>query len=107
MLDLMKKTMMAGIGLALKTKDEVEELAREMAKKGEMPELEGKKFLEDLLKLYDEARTKLDQQVESLVRNFLKKADVVTGEELKQLKKEIIDLKKAVSQLSKSSEKSE
>ncbi len=105
MLDLMKKTMMAGIGLALKTKDEVEELAREMIKKGEMPELEGKKFLEDLLKLYDETRSKLEDRVETLVRHFLKKADVVTGDELKQLKKEIIDLKKAVSRLAKDKNK--
>ncbi len=97
MIDLIKKTMMAGIGLALKTRDEVEDIARELSKRGTMSEQEGKKFLDDLLKRYDEARDKLEGRVEETVRKILKKMDIVTSEELKALKKEIRELKKAVS----------
>jgi polyhydroxyalkanoate synthesis regulator phasin len=89
--------MMAGIGLALKTRDEVEELARDLAKKGTMSEQEGKHFLNDLLKRYDEAKDKLEEKVEKTVKEFLKKADIVTSDELKALKKEIRELKKAIS----------
>ena len=73
MIDLIKKTMMAGIGLALKTRDEVEELARDLVKKGSMSEQEGKNFLDDLLKRYDEAKEKLEDKVEKTVKEFLKK----------------------------------
>jgi polyhydroxyalkanoate synthesis regulator phasin len=97
-IDLIKKTMMAGIGLALKTRDEVEELARDLSKKGSLSEQEGKRFLDELLKRYDEAREKLEDRVEETVRKFLKKADIVTSEELKALKKEIRELKKAISE---------
>jgi len=89
--------MMAGIGLALKTRDEVEDLVKDLAKKGNMNEQEGKKFLDELLSRYDEAKVKMEERVEKMVKDFLKKADVVTGDELKALKKEIRELKKAIS----------
>jgi polyhydroxyalkanoate synthesis regulator phasin len=80
MLDLMKKTMLTGIGLALLAKDEMEELAREVVEKGKMTEKDGKKFLNDLQERYEDVQ----------------KADVVTADELKALKKEIRELKKAL-----------
>lgn len=96
MIDLFKKTMMAGIGLALKTRDEVEDMVNDLIKKSSMSEQEGKKFLDELLGRYDEAKVKMEERIEKIVRDFLKKADVVTGDELKALKKEIRELKKAI-----------
>jgi polyhydroxyalkanoate synthesis regulator phasin len=96
MLDLVKKGMMTGIGLALLAKDEVEDLAREFAEKGKMTEKDGKKFLDDLQKRYEEVQGKLEDRIEKMVKDVLKKMDVVTGDELKALKKEIRELKKAV-----------
>jgi polyhydroxyalkanoate synthesis regulator phasin len=93
----MKKAMLTGIGLALKSKDEVEDLAREFAKKGKMTEEEGIKFLKDLQGRYEHAQKSLEDRVEKSVKKFMKKADIVTGDELKGLKKEIRDLKKAIS----------
>jgi polyhydroxyalkanoate synthesis regulator phasin len=63
-----------------------------------MSENEGTKFLEDLQKRYDETQKKLEEKVQRAVKDFMKKADVVTGDELKGLKKEIRDLKKAISE---------
>lgn len=96
MLDLVKKTMLTGIGLALLAKDEMEELAREVVEKGKMTEKDGKKFLNDLQERYEEVQGKLEERVEKTVKEFLKKADVVTADELKALKKEIRELKKAI-----------
>jgi polyhydroxyalkanoate synthesis regulator phasin len=90
--------MLTGIGLALIAKDEVEDLARELVNKGKMSENEGTKFLEDLQKRYDETQTKLEEKVQKAVKDFMKKADVVTSDELKGLKKEIRELKKAISE---------
>ena len=98
MLNIIKKSMLTGVGLALIAKDEVEDLARELVNKGKMSENEGTKFLEDLQKKYDETQTKLEEKVQKAVKDFMKKADVVTGDELKGLKKEIRELKKAISE---------
>ena len=89
MLDLIKKTMMTGLGLALLAKDEVEDLAKEVVEKGKMTEKEGRKFFDDLQNRYDEVQRKLEDRVEKTVKELLKKADVVTGDELKAIKKEI------------------
>jgi polyhydroxyalkanoate synthesis regulator phasin len=97
MFDLVRKSMLAGVGLALKAWDEVEDLAKEVAEQGKMTENEGRKFIEELQNRYEEAQRKLEERVEKSVRDFLKKADVVTQDELKGLKKEIRDLKKLVS----------
>ena len=53
---------------------------------------------EDLQKRYDETQTKLEEKVQKAVKDFMKKADVVTSDELKGLKKEIRELKKAISE---------
>jgi len=98
MLNVIKKSMLTGIGLALIAKDEVEDLVKELVNKGKMSENEGTKFLEDLQKRYDETQKKLEEKVQQAVKDFMKKADVVTGDELKGLKKEIRDLKKAISE---------
>ena len=98
MLNIVKKSMLTGIGLALIAKDEVEDLAKDLVNKGKMSENEGTKFLEDLQRRYDETQKKLEEKVQRAVKDFMKKADVVTGDELKGLKKEIRDLKKAISE---------
>jgi len=49
-LDIAKKTMLTGIGLALVAKDEVEEIARDLEKKLGMTEQDGKKFLKTMLR---------------------------------------------------------
>jgi len=95
--DIVKKTLLAGIGLALKTWDEVEDLAKELVEKGKMSENDGKKFLNDLQKRYEDTQKKLEARVEKTVKEFLKKADVVTSDELKAVKKEVRELKKIIS----------
>ena len=101
MFDLVKKSMLTGIGLALKTWDEVEDMVGELQKKGEMSEGEGRKFLDDARKRYEETQDKLEKRIESTVKNFLKRTQIVTTDELKELKKEIRELKGIVNSLTK------
>ena len=97
MFDLMKKTMLTGVGLALNAWDEVEDLAKELVDKGKLNEKEGTKFIKDLQKRYEDTQKKLEARVEQSVDKFLKKANVVTGDDLKALKNEVRDLKKMIS----------
>ncbi|MGB9442927.1 MAG: hypothetical protein WCB15_33620 [Desulfobacterales bacterium] len=95
--DLIRKTLLAGVGLALKTWDEVEDLAKELVDKGKMTEKDGNTFVKDLQKRYEETQKMLEARVEKTVQDFLKKANVVTSDELKAVKKEVRELKKMIS----------
>ena len=95
--DLIRKTLLAGVGLALKTWDEVEDLAKELVDKGKMTDKDGNKFVKDLQKRYEETQKMLEARVEKTVQDFLKKANVVTNDELKAVKKEVRELKKMIS----------
>ncbi len=96
MIDLFKKTMVSGVGLALMAKDEAENMAGEWVRQSQMTEEEGKKFVEEILVKYGETQDKLEERVGKSVKEFLKKVDVVTGEEFNKLKNEIRELKKAL-----------
>ena len=101
--DLIKKTLLAGVGLALKTWDEVEDLAKELVDKGKMTEKDGNKFIKDLQNRYEETQKMLEARVEKTVQEFLKKANVVTSDELKAVKKEVRELKKMISSVKEQS----
>lgn len=95
MIEILKKTFMTGAGLAHKTWDEVEALTNEIVKKAKMSEKEGSKFLKDMKKRYDDTQKKTGKYVENVVKDILKKMDIATAADIKALKKEIRQLKKA------------
>jgi len=95
MIEMLKKTYLAGADLAHKTWDEVEALSKEMVKKAKMGEKEGSKFLKDMKIRYDDTQKKTGKYVEKVVKDILKKMDVATAADIKALKKEIQQLKKA------------
>lgn len=93
MLDLFKKSILTGIGLALKTRDEVEDLAKNWAKKQRMSEREGRAFLDDLMKKYDESAQKLEDKVEQTVKDVLKKMQIASRDEVEALRRDVDRLK--------------
>jgi len=100
MIEIFKKTYLAGADFAHKTWDEVEGRANEVIKKAKLGEKERAKFLKDLKKRYDGTQGKLEKYVEKVVKNILQKMDIATGADIKALKKEIRLLKKANSSAS-------
>ena len=96
MFDLIKKTMLTGVGLAGLTKDKVEKLAKELAKKGELSEKEGRKLLDDLSKKSEKAKKDLETQIEGVVKNTMKKTNLATREDLLKLTKRIKKLEQAL-----------
>lgn len=95
MLEILKKTYLAGVGLAAKTWEEVEALSKEMIQKAKMSEQEGSKFLKEMRKRYDDTQKKTGKYMEKVVKDILKKMDLATGDDIKALKNEIQRLKKA------------
>ncbi len=101
MIDLIKKSMLVGVGFALKTKDEIQDLAKDVIKKSKMSERDGKKFIRELEKRYDSAKKEMEDRVEKTVKELLKKGNIVSRDEIKELKNEIRELKKALGKDSK------
>ncbi len=93
MFDLIKRTMLTGVGLAAMTKDKVEELAEELTKEGELSEKEAKELVEDLLKRSKQAKKDLNKKMEDVVTKVLKKMDVATKKEIARLDKKIKNIK--------------
>lgn len=102
MIDMMKRIMYTGVGLALNTKAEVEAWVKELIEKGKMSEQDGREFLEDLSSRYDKARSDLESRIEAIVKTSLEKADVASRSEIEEIKKEIAELRKVVGSKDKS-----
>ena len=93
--ELMKKVMLTGIGLALKTQNEMEAMAKDMIKKTKMGEAEGKKFIADISKQYTKAKKDMETKIQKGIAEYIAKADIASRKELAALKKEVSNLKKA------------
>jgi len=89
MIELLKKAMTAGLGLAFVTKDKIEELGREAMERGNLSEQDAKAFIDDLLKRSKETRQKVKREIEKVVRETLGKMNLATGDDLRQLEKRL------------------
>jgi polyhydroxyalkanoate synthesis regulator phasin len=92
MFDLMKKAIFTGLGLAFMTKEKVEEFSKELVEKGKLSETEGKEFIDELQKKSDEARKKLEEQIENAVNNTLKKMNIATRDDILRVEKQMAKL---------------
>jgi len=89
MFELLKKTMLTGIGIASMTKDKIEELGKKISAESKLTEEEGKKMVNDLLKQSEKAREDLENQVQKLVKKSLEKLDIPIREDFNRLEKRI------------------
>ena len=89
MLDITKKTILLGIGLASMAGDKIEELAKKIVEEEKLSKEEGRKLVEDLLKQSDEAAKNLKDQVEKFVGSTLEKVDSPSRKDLQKLEERI------------------
>jgi polyhydroxyalkanoate synthesis regulator phasin len=94
MIEQLKKALTTGVGLALKTWTEVEAAGKEMIKKAQLSEKDAGQFLKSLKESYEKTQKKMEGQVNRLVKDVLKKADIATNDDVKALKREIQSLRK-------------
>jgi polyhydroxyalkanoate synthesis regulator phasin len=92
--EIMKKVMLTGIGLALKTRSEMEALTKDIIKQSKMSEAEGRKFVADVMKKYERARTDMEKQIKKGIAEYMAQADIASKKELQALKQEVQRLKK-------------
>jgi polyhydroxyalkanoate synthesis regulator phasin len=92
MVELIKKTLLAGVGLAFMTKDKAEEAAKKIVEEAKIAEGEGKKFVNELIKKSEEARVSVEKIVNNAVQTTLAKLDLPSKEEIKRLEARIKEL---------------
>lgn len=89
MLDLMKKALYTGLGLAFMTGEHLEKLAGELADLGSLTEKEARDLYDEMVRKSGEARKEARRQIDERVREMLKGMDVVTREDFDTLKGEV------------------
>ena len=99
MFDYLKKSLLTGVGLALRSKTEIEELAKEFSKNSKMSQAEAKDFLNECQEKYEEARKGFDKKVEETIEKILLKLDLPSKSDVKALNDRIDDLTRKLSKL--------
>ena len=92
MIELAKKTLLAGIGLAFMTKDKAEEIAKKIASEAKIAEGEGKKFVDELVKRSEDAKSNVEKLVNDTVTAALNKLEIPTRADVKKLEDRIKEL---------------
>lgn len=92
----LKKAVDAGVDLAQKTWDEVETRGKEFVKKANPAEKDAAGLLKGFQKSFEQTQKNLEARVGKMVKDVLKKANLVTVDDMKSVKRELQALKKDV-----------
>ena len=94
MKDILKKTILFGIGLGAITKEKAEDLAKDMQKKGYLNVKEGKKLVNDILAESLRTQRKVRDTITKEVKAAMNSSPFATKEDLKNLEKKVLKKKK-------------
>jgi polyhydroxyalkanoate synthesis regulator phasin len=89
MIDLLKKTIYTGIGLASLSREKVTDLAKTLSDNLKLSSEEGQKLAQELLDKSSQAQKDLSDKIQSAVDQALAKADVARQSEVNDLLKRI------------------
>jgi polyhydroxyalkanoate synthesis regulator phasin len=92
MVDLIKKALYTGVGLAVLTKEKAEELVKDLTQQAKLSEQEGKDLFEGLLKQSEQARNDFQTKVDEAVLTVVKRLNLATKDEVESLKAKVEEL---------------
>lgn len=106
MFELIRKSILAGIGALVYTEEKTRELIQEFVQKGELSQKEGETLFQELQHAVDDQKAKITATVEEQVAKILRELNVVTKKDLAELeqtlKKEFTKIEKQLAKLEKS-----
>ena len=97
MSDLIKKTILTGLGIASLTKEKAEKLVKDLVKEGEVSEGEGSKLVKDLLEKVENNKKSMEKKIEKTVCDVLKKLNIPGRKDITGLNSKIEKLEKKLS----------
>lgn len=92
MLEIIKKTLLTGVGLAVMTKEKVEELGADLAAQAKLSENEGKEFVDNLLAQSENARKDLESRINTAVQKAVASLNLASKDELARLSARVEEL---------------
>jgi polyhydroxyalkanoate synthesis regulator phasin len=92
--NLIKKTILTGLGAVSLTKEKAEKMVKDLIKEGEVSENEGSKFVKDMMDRAEENKKTIEKQVEKTVHNTLKALSIPSRKDISSLKSKIDKLEK-------------
>lgn len=98
MMEYLKKSILTGVGMALRSRSEIEDMAKEFAKNAKMSQAEAKQFLDECRHKYEDARSGLDRKIETVVEKILKKLDLPTRSDIRELNRRMDELAEKLKQ---------
>jgi polyhydroxyalkanoate synthesis regulator phasin len=98
MVDLIKKAIYTGVGLAVLTKEKAEELVKELSQQAKLSEQEGKELFDSLLKQSEHARNDLQTKLDDTVLAVVNRLNLATKDEVASLKAKIEELSGKIGQ---------
>lgn len=101
MLEIVEKTLLAGLGAVSLTQKKAEELIDELKEKLNLSEDEGKKLLEKLQDAAKESQKKLEEMAREEVKKACERTGVATEAEVSELKKKVAELEKQLKAMNK------
>lgn len=99
MIDLIKKAVLTGMGVASLTIDKIDEFSKELIEKGKLSEQEGEKFVLEMRKRAEESREALKHQTDKMVEASLNRMQLARASDLEKLQTEIAGLRKEIEAL--------
>ncbi len=101
MLDIIKKTLYAGIGATVTTKEHVQKMLHELVEQGKLTRQEAEKMAD---KIVEESRREFEsttQEVNSAIRDWWQREKPVSEEELQKLESRVKSLEVKLGNLAK------
>ena len=94
MLDIFKKGIYLGLGIASTTKEKVEGLVDEMIEKGELTKEEKSKAVKEILQKFERDEKEFKEKTKAVVNERLNDIRFASQKEVKELRKKVADLEK-------------
>ncbi|QOY36440.1 phasin family protein [Anaerobacillus isosaccharinicus] len=92
MRSLLEKGLALGIGLAVKSKEQIETFVDELVTKGEIKKEESNELVNELIQKGQQAQSQLDEMIRERMKIILNEVNLATKAEVEQLEKRIRDL---------------
>lgn len=101
MFELMKKGLMAGIGVVVLTSEKVQETIRKLVEEGKITTEEGEKLAQDLVKTGQHQWEEISTAIAEKTKKWSESVEVVKREEFEQLKARVETLEQRLAETEK------
>jgi polyhydroxyalkanoate synthesis regulator phasin len=104
MFEIFKKSLFAGLGLAVVTKTKMESVLEKLVEEGKMSREEAEKMGQELLESGEKQWTDFETRLQDTIKGFLSNMDICKASDVKKLEKKIKALDMRLKALEKPTE---